>query len=338
MPAEPAISPATLSGRRVVIAGGTGFLGVSLADHLRRCGAAVTVLSRKPPTAPIDGVEHAVWPARPGTRSHPEAAAGGWAERVRAADAIVNLAGRSVDCVKTPDHRDEILRSRVESTLALGEALRSGPGEPHARVWMQMSTAHAYGDPPRDVCDESSPFGHGLAPDIARSWEAAFECSAPYGVRPVILRTSFVIGRRNTGGAGALGRLSTLARFGLGGTVGSGTQGLSWLHERDMNRIIERAITDDAMRGPYLATAPNPLSNREFMRCLRRALRMPIGLPAPGFLVRIAAPLILRTDPELAIYGRFCVPTRLMQSGFTFEFPTLPEALADIFTRPTPTA
>jgi uncharacterized protein (TIGR01777 family) len=240
---------------------------------------------------------------------------------------LVNLAGRSVDCVKTPDHCDEILRSRVESTRVLGDALaRCADAIP---VWVQMSTAHIYGDPPEVVCDEDSAFGHGLAPDVGRAWEDAYADSVPTGTRQVILRTSFVLG----GTGGALQKLVTLARWGLGGRVGHGRQGFSWIHELDMNRVFSRAIDDPEMRGAYVATAPTPVTNSEFMRELRRALRVPFGIPTAAWQVRLAAPLVLRTDPELALYGRRCLPKRLQEEGFRFEFPALPEALQDLFSR-----
>ncbi|MEM6703039.1 MAG: DUF1731 domain-containing protein [Acidobacteriota bacterium] len=149
--------------------------------------------------------------------------------------------------------------------------------------------------------------------------------------RPVALRTSFVVGRERGGGPGALGKLGFLARIGLGGRVGSGTQGMSWIHELDMNRIFERALTDESMRGAYIASAPHPVAQADFMRTLRRAVGMPIGLPAFGWMVRLGAPLVFRTDPELALYGRYVVPQRLQQEGFEFEFETLESALDDLY-------
>ena len=195
---------------RVVIAGGTGFLGQNLAHHLSGLGYEVVVMSRHE-VAEDQRWRHVVWDAR---------TAGDWVQHLEGAEALVNLAGRSVDCIKTPDHCDEILRSRVESTEALGEALRSVKTLPH--VWVQMSTAHIYGDPPNDLCDEDATFGWGLAPFVGREWEQAFARSAPSSVRQVILRTSFVLGSNR----GALRRLGNLARWGLGGTVGHGRQGV----------------------------------------------------------------------------------------------------------------
>ena len=295
---------------RIVIAGGTGFLGQNLARYLAGPECEVVVLSRH--ATNDDRWRHARWDAR---------TLGDWVHLLDGASALVNLTGRSVDCVKTPDHRDEILRSRVESTEVLGRALMSVNVLP--RVWVQMSTAHRYGDPPDVVCEEDSSFGYGLAPFVGAAWEDAFTRFAPSQVRRVILRTSFVLGRNG----GALLRLSKLVRCGLGGRTGHGRQGISWIHEQDMNRLFARSIADDRMEGAYLATAPNPVSNTEFMRELRRVLRVPIGLPATTWMVRLAAPLVLGTDSELALYGRYCLSRRLREEGFEFQFPDLGSAL-----------
>jgi uncharacterized protein (TIGR01777 family) len=302
---------------RIVIAGGSGFLGSSLAKSLVERGLEVVVLTRRPTDAHGPG-RAVAWDAR---------SLGEWKESLNGAAGLVNLVGRTVDCIKSPDHCDEILRSRVEATRVLGAALHASPRPP--AVWVQMSTAHIYGDPPEAVCNEGSATGYGLAPFVGRAWEDAFESSAPAGVRRVVLRTSFVIGRAG----GALPRLARLARWGLGGRVGHGRQGMSWIHERDMVRLFERALFEERMQGTYLATAPNPVSNAQFMRSLRRAVRAPFGLPTPALAVRLGAPLVMRTDPELGLYGRYCVSRRLAEEGFEFEFPSLEDALADLYRR-----
>ena len=210
----------------------------------------------------------------------------------------------------------------------LGQAMRLLDAPPP--VWVQMSTAHIYGDPPDVICTEDSALGCGFAPFVGRAWEEAFNASALPTQRKVIFRTSFVIGRDRGAGGGALVRLRKLVRFGLGGTVGSGRQGISWIHEADMNRLFDRALIDTSMQGPYIATAPNPVSQRDFMRELRRSMRMPIGLPSFAWMVRLAAPLLLRTDPELALYGRYLISQRLREIGFEFRFSELRNALADL--------
>jgi uncharacterized protein (TIGR01777 family) len=319
---------------RVVIAGGSGFLGRNLAGHLLSRGVEVVVLSRQaPPDDPeaAGGAPDALAsPGSPGRwrqASWDGRSVGAWARHLDGAAAIVNLAGRAVDCRKTPDRCDEILRSRVEPTLAIGSALQQTGRPP--RVWVQMSTAHIYGDPPEVVCDEESAFGYGLAPTVGKAWEQAFVKSIPPAVRPVILRTTFVLGRHG----GALRKLARLARLGLGGKVGHGRQGISWIHEEDLNRLMGRAIADERMRGAYLATAPHPVSNAEFMRALRASLGIPFGLPAAEWMVRLAAPLFMDTDPELAIYGRYCVSRRLREEGFEFRFPDLASAFRELHGR-----
>lgn len=302
----------------VIIAGGSGFLGVSLANYLAEKNIPVVLLSRHAPKV-AGPWRHVGWDAR---------TLGDWKSCLSGAGGLVNLVGRSVDCIKTPDHQDEILRSRVEATRALGRAMREMESPPP--VWVQMATAHIYGDPPQVVCDEDSPFGYGLAPFVGRAWEDAFQESALPSQRKVVLRTSFVLGRDRGAGGGALARLKLLARLGLGGRVGPGTQGMSWIHEVDMNRLFERALTDEKISGAYIATSPHPVSQVEFMRTLRQAVRMPIGLPAFEWMVRLGAPLLMKTDPELALYGRYLVSRRLREEGFEFRFPVLGGALADL--------
>lgn len=313
-----------LSGKRIVIAGGSGFLGLSMAEAFIAAGAEVTIVSRSIPKATA-AWKHVVWDGR---------TLGDWAEVIDGCDAVVNLAGRTVNCIKTPDHCDEILRSRVESTRVLGHAMRAVSSPPP--VWVQMSTAHIYGDPPTAVCTEESAEGYGLAPTVARAWEAAFAesklpCNDQKGQRGVVMRTSFVVGRDRGAGGGALGTLGLIARLGLGGKVASGTQGMSWIHEDDINAIFIRAIVDDSMSGPYIVSSPNPQSQADFMRTLRKVIGMPIGLPAFEWMVRIGAPLFMRTDPELVLYGRYLVPKRSLDEGFKFQFSELEPALRNLY-------
>lgn len=307
----------TDSKAKVVITGGSGFLGVNLAYALLKIGYEVCIISRNPPKEKGDW-KHVKWDAH---------STGEWVSELEGAGAIVNLTGRSVDCIKSPDNCDVILRSRVESTLAIGKALGDINNPP--LVWVQMSTAHIYGDPPEVLCTEDSSFGYGLAPFVGRAWENAYKESVLPNMRQVIFRTSFVLGRSG----GALSRLAFISRIGMGGKVGHGKQGISWLHEEDMNRLFIRAITDENMKGVYIATAPNPVSNAEFMHQLRKAIGVPIGLPAMSWMVKIGAPLILKTDPELALYGRYCIPKRLEEEGFEFKYPDVGSALRNIYSR-----
>lgn len=307
----------SLNQKRFVIAGGSGFVGISLAHHLTQLGAEVVIFSRSEPK--VSGPwKHCFWDAR---------SEGAWCDELDGVDGLINLAGRSVNCIKTPDHQDEILRSRVESTRILGKAMRSVESPPP--VWVQMSTAHIYGDAPKLVCTEDSAFGYGLAPFVGKAWEGAFREGLLPSQRGVLLRTSFVIGQNRGAGGGALETLGLLTRLGLAGKVGSGTQGMSWIHEADMNRLFERSLTNPSMQGAYIVSSPNPVSQVEFMRELRRVAGMPLGLPAFSWMVRLGAPLFLRTDPELVLYGRYVISKRLAEEGYEFQFPNLREALKD---------
>lgn len=300
--------------KRIVITGGTGFIGQSLANQLSASGYSSTLIGRHHPQN-LNGHDFVQWDGR---------TLGPWVKALEGAVGLVNLAGRSVDCIKTPDNIDQILRSRVESTAVLGEALQQIKHPPP--VWVQMSTAHLYGDSPDVTCTEKSPFGYGLAPFVGQQWEKTFNDSLPDQMRGVIIRTSFVLGKNG----GALNALLRITKMGMGGTVGNGKQGMSWIHEYDMNAILQRGIEQESMRGAYIASAPNPVNNKDFMRALRRAARIPFGLPAPAALVRFGAKNVFRTDPELALFGRYVIPQRLIGEGFDFKFPELGKALKDL--------
>lgn len=300
--------------KKVIIFGGTGFIGLSLADFLNKRGLLPILVARHAPEQKTD-YQFIQWDA---------ISVGDWADQLESAYAIVNLAGKSVNCIKTPDNCDVILRSRVDSTLAIGAALQKIKTAP--KVWIQMSTAHIYGDPPTQMCTEDSSFGYGLAPFVGQKWEEAFIKTLPKQMRGVRLRTSFVIGKNG----GALQSLKRIVPLGLGGKVGSGHQGISWIHEHDMNQIIVNAISDNSYNGAYITSAPNPVSNKSFMRLLRKKMRILFGLPAPVFFMKLGAKLIFKTDPDLVLYGRYVKSERLEKKGFQFKFPTLESALENL--------
>jgi uncharacterized protein (TIGR01777 family) len=215
----------------------------------------------------------------------------------------------------------------VDSVRVLAEAVGRATNPP--AVWVQSATAHIFGDTNDETLDESSPIGAGFAPIVGAAWEKAFDEPDLPHTRRVTLRISFVLGREG----GALQTLARLARFGLGGATGTGRQYMSWIHVADLNRIILRAIDDPSMHGVYVVTAPTPVRNSEFMRLLRKAVHRPWSPPVPEIMVRTGA-WLLRTDPELALLGRRCVPTRLLRDGFQFEFPELEAALDQLLSRP----
>ena len=301
-----------MTGRRVVLAGGSGFLGQRFAQQLLAAGWEVDVLTRSP-GATILG-RAVAWDA---------STVGDWARVLEGADAVVNFTGKSVNCRYTPANRREILQSRLGSVEAVGRAVAGCTAPPP--VLVQAASLAIYGNPGAALCDETAPPGSGFSVEVCRRWEEAFNnCDVP-STRKVLLRIGFVLGPAG----GALEPLARLARFGLGGPAGSGHQYISWLHVADLNRMLSWAIDSDAAIGTYNATGPAPVTNAEFMATLRRVLRRPWSPPVPAWMVKVGA-WAMRTEPELVLTGRRCIPRRAIAQGFKFTYPTLDAALGDI--------
>lgn len=296
---------------KVVLAGGSGALGRRIAADLCARGDEVVVLTRS---------VRAGSPHR--QVSWDGVTVGAWARELAGA-AVINLAGELVDRRPTAANVALLTRSRVLPTHALRSAA-SGLDEP-VTVWVQASTLAIYGDGGDTVLDENSPPADGPAQmaGVAREWEhAATGASAG---RQVVLRSGVVLDRDTP----ALDRLAGLTRWGLGGRVGSGRQWVSWLHITDLLAIVRRCLDDATVTGVLHATSPYPVRNTELMATLRQVLHRPPTPPTPAPLVHLGARL-LRTDPALALTGRRCTPSRLLDAGFTFTYPHLLPALQDL--------
>lgn len=291
----------------VVVAGGTGFLGRWLIRYLqhRHPSWQFTILSRGTQAPPQVTAQVVTW------NGFDRKQLDGVLSTLQPVNVVINLIGRSVDCPKNPATYDEILRSRVDATTILRQAFDQSQHEPSC--WLQMSTAHIYGDPPSQIMDETSSHGYGMAPIVGKAWEAACTEHTITNCRDVLMRTGFVLGSEG----GPLAILTRLARFGLGGSVASGQQGMSWIHIADWCRLCEEAMLSNDTQGIYNYVAPNPVSQQCFMRALRRAVGMPIGLPAPTFLVKLGS-LILKTDHKIICYGRYVTSSRLHKDAFLF--------------------
>ena len=239
----------------------------------------------------------------------------------------MNLAGELVDRRPTEANVSLLTTSRVNPTRALVEASRSLDAP--VPVWVQASTLAIYGDAGDTVLDESAPPADGppQMAGVARAWEAALDGANTN--RLVVLRTGIVLDNDTP----ALDRLWWLARWGLGGRVGPGTQWISWVHIDDWLAILRTALElGSSLEGVLHATGPEPTRNADLMAALRRSVRRPVAPPTPALLARLGA-VLLRTDPALALTGRRAVPARLLASGFAFTHPDLDEALADLRTR-----
>ena len=297
---------------RVILAGGSGFLGNFLTEELIEQGYDVVTLTRSP-KSDANHMQYIQWDGR---------TVGAWAEMLEDAAAVVNLAGKNVNCRYTPENQREILDSRIDSVNALGAAILQCETPP--QVFIQASSLAIYGDT-RQVCDEDAPLGEGFSADVCVQWEGAFNLLRLPDTRKVLLRIGFALAP----GDGALGELEKLTRRFLGGTIGSGEQYISWIHIDDLNRMFLWALGRDDVDGTFNATGPQPVTNEVFMRSLRKALGRSWGLSSPEWAVRFGARL-MGTEASLALTGRRCVPARFEKLDFPFEHPDLDKALADL--------
>ena len=310
---------------KVVIAGGSGHLGTLLARARSKAGDEVVVLSRTPQPGPWRVVG---WDAR---------TVGEWANELDGAGVVVNLAGRSVNCRYTEENRRAIMDSRVESARAIGEAVARAANPP--RVWLQISTATIYAHRYDAANDEASGIIGGSEPGapkawrfsigVAQAWERTVGEAALGRTRTVLLRSAVAMSPES---GGPFDILLRLVRFGLGGTSGDGRQYVSWIHDADFVRAIDWIVRDAALSGPVNLAAPNPLPNAAFMRDLRRAWGIPVGLPSPGWMLGIGARL-LGTETELVLKSRFVAPGRLAAAGFRFAYPRWDAAARDLCAR-----
>jgi uncharacterized protein len=310
---------------KIVIPGGTGQVGTVVARAFHRDGHEVVVLSRNPQGAPWRTV---AWDGE---------TFGAWARELEEADAVVNLAGRSVNCRYGSESRRAIKDSRVASTRVLGEAIARAKRPP--RLWLQASTATIYAHRYDAGNDEAAGILGGAEPnapdtwrfsiDVASSWEKACDEAVVRGTRKVKLRSAITL---SPDPGGIFDALLRLVRWGLGGHAGDGRQYVSWIHHEDFVRALYWLIDHEVLEGPFNVASPNPLPNRDFMRALREAWGRSFGLPATPWMLEVGA-FLLRTETELVLKSRRVVPGRLLASGFSFEFPTWPEAARDLCRR-----
>jgi len=307
--------------RRLVIAGGSGFIGRLLGKSLVEGDFEVVVLTRSPDAAatPIHKVQ---WDG---------CTLGDWAGEIEGADALVNLAGRSVNCRYNERNRREILESRIQSTRVLGEAISRSRHPP--RVWLNASTATIYKHIfDREMDEATGEIGatpeakDAFSIEVAKGWEKTFFEAPTLATRKVALRTAMVFAEDH---GGVYRTLRSLTRWGLGGSIAGGRQFISWIHEADFCRVVEWLIDRDDFSGPVNVASPNPVTQREMMRIIRRARGAPFGLPATRSMLEVAA-FVHRTEAELIIKSRRVVPSRLLAAGFEFRFPMMEEAVWEI--------
>jgi uncharacterized protein (TIGR01777 family) len=305
---------------KLILAGGSGFLGQALATRFRAAKWDVVVLTRSPGRSNVAG-RPVEWDAR---------TPGPWCRELEGATAVINLTGKSVNCRYHAGNRREILESRVGSTRVLGEAIGRCAQAPE--VWLNASTAtvyrHTYGDPWDETgqTEATAEVKDRFSVEVAWAWEKALNDASTPRTRKVAMRMAMVLG---LGKNSVFPVLRRLTRFGFGGRMGSGRQFVSWIHETDYCRAVEWLISHDDFQGPVNLTAPNPIANSEMMRTLRKVCGMPIGLPATNWMLEVGS-FVLRTETELLIKSRRVIPSRLLKSGFDFQFATIHEAFENL--------
>lgn len=310
---------------KIIIPGGSGQVGTVLARAFRSDGHEVVILSRN-----VEAVRGGAlfWDAENLDE---------WTSALEAADAVINLAGKTVNCRYTPANRRKIKDSRVNSTRVVGKAIASAKDPP--RVWLQASTATIYAHSYDRVNDDETGKIGGNEPgapetwnfsiDVATSWEQAANESETRKTRKVLMRSAMTMSPDR---GGIFDVMLGLVRKGLGGTAGNGRQYISWIHEKDFVNAVYFLIARDELEGPINIASPYPVPNREFMQILRNAWGMPIGLPANRLMLEAGA-ILLRTETELVLKSRRVVPKRLTDAGFEFEFPYWQEAAEDLCRR-----
>jgi uncharacterized protein len=304
---------------KIILAGGTWFLGNVLSAHFAAQECEVVILTRNPRAG--GGAREVRWDGQ---------TLGEWANELDGAFALINLAGVSVNCRYHERNRRLILDSRINSTRVLGEAINRCANPPP--VWLNSSTATIYRHTFGPAWDESGEIGGTPAAkdefsvDVAIAWEKVLNEANTPRTRKIALRAAMVLGRgRNS----VFPMLRRLARFGLGGRMADGKQFVSWVHQEDFCRAIDWLLKHKEISGVVNLAAPNPLSNAEMMRAVREVCGAWFGLPAERWMLDVGA-FFLRTETELIIKSRRVVSKRLAENGFAFRFPTFREAILEL--------
>ncbi len=297
--------------KKIIIAGGTGFLGTSLVNHYLKQDTQIIILTRGKSQIK-GGIQYESWDGK---------TIGSWIKVLDNSDIVINLNGKSVDCRYTKKNRSLIYSTRLESTNILGQAILQCNNPP--TLWINSASATIYRHSVDKEMDEySGEFGVGFSVDVCQKWEAAFNQFELNKTRKVILRTGIVLGKSG----GPMKPLKMLAKLGFGGKQGSGEQYVSWLHEDDFANIIDFIESNQDINGAYNVTAPTPLPNSDFMKAIRQALKIRVGISMPRWLLELGA-IIIGTETELILKSRRVVPTKLMDAGYNFKFNEINKAL-----------
>ena len=290
--------------KKVVIAGGTGFIGTYLAKRFKEMEISVVVVSQQP--------GYVSW--------HPN----DLVHAMDGADLVINLAGKTINCSHNESNREAILKSRIDTTMWIGNSLMACKNPP--KLWINASALGIY-KPSLDkaATEAETELATDFLAEVVTKWENVFFQFQLPATRQVALRTSVVLGSNG----GALSPLIWLSRLGLGGRLADGLQMVSWIHLEDYFRIVLFLFNSLYLRGIVNCTSPQPVPNKEFMHSLRKVLHVPVGIPAPKWAVTFGAKII-GTEPGLILNSSYVLPQRLQDAGYQFAFPLIEDALTDI--------
>ena len=296
--------------KKIIIAGGSGFLGQVLENYFNTKGYEIKIFTRYPKKE-----NDVLWNAKD---------LGNWTNELETAEVLINLTGKSVDCRYNENNKKLIYNSRIDSTKILGEAIKKCNNLP--KIWINSSTATIYKHSlNKEMTEEAGEIGDDFSMNIAKSWEKVFYSITNPKTRKIVLRTSIVLGKYG----GALIPLKNLTQFGLGGKQGNGNQKVSWIHELDFARAVAFLIENEKLNGNFNLSVPKPTNNKTLMKTLRKTMNIPIGISHPKWLLNIGAKMI-GTETELVLKSRNVIPKRLLDSGFAFKYTCINDALRNL--------
>ena len=301
--------------KKIVLAGGSGFAGSILAKHFHQQVYDVVILSRNPKLySPF--ARHVKWNGEE---------VNSWKEELENAEAVINLSGRTVNCRYNAKNKKEILESRVNATTAIGQAIQQCQHPP--KVWMNASSATIYGySLDKDMPESAPTVAYDFSTTICHEWEKAFYSFSTPQSRKIALRISMILGNHPHS---VITVLKRLVRFGLGGKMGNGKQYVSWIHESDFANAVTLLLQRNDLSGPFNLVAPGLITNKDFMRTIRKEMGIPIGIGAMEWMLEIGA-MVIRTETELILKSRRAVPEKLLQAGFQFRFPDPTSAIHNL--------
>ena len=300
--------------KKLILAGGTGFLGQALIAHFKNEFDSIVILSRAKGKT-LEKVRYLQWDAK---------TFGDWCNELEGAHTILNLCGKSVDCRYTTKNMAEIFASRLDSTKIIGAAILKCKQAP--ALWINGTSATIYRHSEDTAMTESKgEIGEGFSVEVCKAWEKVFDGFELPATRKVNMRISMVFGKT----AGVYPVLMSVVKKGLGGTMGNGRQQVSWIHVEDFCKIVDWMMRHEKAKGVYNVVSKKPVRNKKLMQMLRKKAGIFIGLPAAAWMLKIGA-FIIGTETELILKSRYIIPEKLVSEGFKFKYRTMEECLADL--------